>query len=75
MERAAPFVLLVGVSMFSSLERAFEIARRRPALVAELVLRHGRGLSLAQTGQAGHHTVWGESEELRDCVVRLERAP
>lgn len=71
----ALYLLTVGVSTFDTLDGALKVALRRPALVAEVALRSGRGISFAQTGQSGHHTIWGTAEALHDCVVRVVRAP
>jgi hypothetical protein len=71
----ALFLLAVGVSMFDTLDGALRVALRRPVLVAEVMLKADRGISFAQTGQPGHHTIWGTPETLRDCVVRVIRAP
>jgi hypothetical protein len=69
----ALFLLAVGVSMFDTLDGALRVALRRPALVAEVKGRPR--VSFAQTGQPGHHTIWGTPEALGDCVVRVFRAP
>lgn len=57
-------LLTVGVSMFDTLEGALKVALRRPTFVAEVVLKADRGISFAQTGQSGHHTIWGSPEAL-----------
>jgi len=71
----ASYLLTVGVSMFDTLNGALKVALRRPILVAEVALKPNRGISFAQTGQPGHHTIWGSPEALRDCVVRVISAP
>jgi hypothetical protein len=49
----ALYLLTVGVSMFDTLDGVLKVARRRPAFVAEVALKPGRGISFAQTGQPG----------------------
>jgi hypothetical protein len=71
----ALYLLTVGVSTFDTLDGGLKVALRRPALVAEVALRPDRGISFAQTGQFGHHTIWGTAEALLDCVVRVVQAP
>lgn len=70
-----PWLLVVGVSMFDTRARALEVARRRPAWVAELHLAPRRGIHRALTGSAGHHTVWGDPRALEACVRVCDMAP
>jgi len=70
-----PWLLLVGVSMFDTREGALQIARRRPAWVAELRLVAGRGIHMAVTGSCGHRTVWGDPDVLAACVETCHVAP
>jgi hypothetical protein len=72
---ATPWVLLVGVSMFDTREGALQIARRRPAWVAELRVAAGRGIHVAVTGSYGHRTVWGDPDVLAACVEARHVAP
>jgi hypothetical protein len=72
---STPWLLLVGVSMFETREGALQIARRRPAWVAELRLVAGRGIHVAVTGSYGHRTVWGDPDVLAACVERCHVAP
>jgi len=62
-----PWLLQVGVSMFDTREGALQIARRRPAWVAELRLPAGKGIHLAATGSRGHRTAWGDPDVLAGC--------
>lgn len=70
-----PWPLVVGVSMFDTREGALQIARRRPAWVAELRLAAHRGIHVAATGAYGHRTVWGDPQVLAACVERCHVAP
>jgi hypothetical protein len=70
-----PWLLLVGVSMFDAREGALQIARRRPAWVAELRLPANRGIHVAVTGSHGHRTVWGDADVLAACVRACHVAP
>ncbi|HSZ69306.1 MAG TPA: hypothetical protein VK756_02990 [Solirubrobacteraceae bacterium] len=72
---STPWLLLVGVSMFDTREAALQIARRRPAWVAELRLTAGRGIQVAVTGSYGHRTVWGDPDVLSACVETCHVAP
>lgn len=72
---STPWLLLVGVSMFDTREGALQVARRRPAWVAELRLAAGRGIHLAVTGSYGHRTVWGDPDVLASCVEACHVAP
>jgi len=47
-----PWVVFVGVSMFDSRKGALTVARRRPAIVAQLALPAGRGINYAKTAEA-----------------------
>jgi hypothetical protein len=69
------WLLLVGVSMFDTREGALQIARRRPASVAEMRLTAGRGIHTAVTGSYGHRTVWGDPDVLAACVETCHVAP
>jgi hypothetical protein len=70
-----PWLLSVGVSMFDTREGALQIARRRPAWVAELRMVAGQGIHLAVTGSHGHRTVWGDPRVLTACVETCHVAP
>jgi hypothetical protein len=73
--RARRGLLLVGVSMFDTLEWALQIDRRRPTWVAELRLVAGHGVHMAVTGSQGHRTVWGAPDDLAACVRAFRVAP
>jgi hypothetical protein len=70
-----PWLLLVGVSMFDTREGALQIARRRPAWIAELQLTADQGIHVAATGSHGHRTVWGDPDVLVTCVQACDVAP
>ena len=69
------WVVFVGVSMFDSPEGALAVARRRPAIVAQVALPAGRGVSYARTAGQGHYTIWGAPEDLLAAVVDVMRHP
>ena len=75
MPRRTPWLIAVGVSMFDSAERALAVARRRPAIVAQVVLPASRGISFAKTAGAGHYTIWAAPEDLLAAVVDVVRHP
>jgi hypothetical protein len=70
-----PWLFIVGLSMFDTLDGALAVARRRPAWVAEVVLESGQGIHLARTLSKGHHTVWGEARTLVACITDVLEAP
>jgi hypothetical protein len=70
----SPWLLVVGVSMFETREGALQIARRRPAWIAEVRLPAGQGIHVAATGSLGHRTVWAESDALAACVQACDMA-
>jgi hypothetical protein len=72
---STPWLLTVGVSMFDSYEGALQVARRRPAWIAELSLVGGWGIHVAITGPFGHRTVWGDPDALTACVQACHLAP
>jgi hypothetical protein len=72
---STPWLLLIGVSMFDTREGALQIARRRPAWVAELRLVAGRGIHMAVAGSYGHRTVSGDPDVLAACVETCHVAP
>ena len=60
-----------------SVQATEQQARKRARLpgfgryIAGLVVREGGSISWRRTGrQPGHHTLWGDPEELLACVVR-----
>jgi hypothetical protein len=65
-----------GISVFDSLERARQHARRRPELgrfIAELWVTEGMAVDYERTGNTrGHYTLWGEPDIIRQCVVGVE---
>lgn len=69
-------VLHMAVSMFEADDVLLRLARRRPdrvgTHVARLELQPERGICLADTGSAGHWSVWGIPEQLAECVVDVE---
>lgn len=69
-----PWLLLAGVSMFDTPDAALSIARRRPAGLARVRLAPNVGIHFAQTGRAGHFTVWGAPTVLADCVEDVDPA-
>jgi len=70
-----PWVVFVGVSMFDSRKGALTVARRRPAIVAQLALPAGRGINYAKTASEGHYTIWAAAEDLLAAVVDVVRHP
>jgi hypothetical protein len=66
-------VLVMAVSMFEDAAFVRRVARARPESVgthvAEVELRPGRGLCRADTGSAGHWSIWGVPERLVECIV------
>ncbi|MHB1567824.1 MAG: hypothetical protein ACYC0H_01350 [Solirubrobacteraceae bacterium] len=73
--RRTAWVIAVGVSMFDSVEGALDVARRRPAFVARVVLPAGRGVTYAKTAGPGHHTIWAAPEDLLAATVEVVRHP
>ncbi len=69
-------VLHMAVSMFEADEVLLRLARRRPDRVgthlARLELQPDRGICIADTGSAGHWSVWGIPDQLAACVVDVE---
>lgn len=72
---STPWLLSIGVSLFDTREGALQIARRRPAWVAELRVTAGRGIHIAATGSHGHRTAWGDPDVLAACVEACHVAP
>ena len=68
-----------GVSHRDSFERAAQLARRVPNLggyIAELRIPDDSVLTYERTTRApGHWTVWGDSEQMRACVVSVTAVP
>jgi len=64
-----------GISVYDSLERAMNQARKRPGLgtyIAELEIPWGRSVQAERTGhRRGHHTLWGEPAAILACVIRI----
>jgi hypothetical protein len=59
--------LHMGLSVFLTLERAIETARKWPAIgsfVARLDLSAGHGFNFADTGAPGHLTLWADPVKL-----------
>jgi hypothetical protein len=71
-ERRA-IVMQMAVSMFQDDEWLQTFVARRPdrlgTHVARLQLMPGLGICRADTGSAGHWSVWGLPHQLADCVV------
>lgn len=70
-----PWLFVVGVSMFDTHAGALQVARLRPACVAQVRLVADIGIHLASTGSRGHRTVWGDPDLLVDCVTSCRVAP
>lgn len=70
--------LFMSVSMFEDREEIASLARRRPKRVGshvlELELQPDMGICVADTGWAGHWSIWGVPLELRDCVTDVSEA-
>jgi hypothetical protein len=64
-----------GISVFATLSQARNKARSFPHMgehIAILEIDDAGPLMVARTGQGrGHHTVWGDSEEIFRCVVAV----
>lgn len=61
-----------GLSVYDSAAAAESLAIRSPALgmfVVEMRLPDNRFRLLRTTRAKGHYTVWGEPEELPQCVI------
>ena len=66
-----------GLSVYATLAQARRKARAFPVLgrhVAELRIPPDAPIRYERTllGSAGHHTIWGEPDELRRCVVSVD---
>lgn len=68
-------VLRMAISLFADDDRLTALARRRPdrigTHVATLQLPPGHGICLADTGSAGHWSVWGIPSQLLECVTEV----
>jgi hypothetical protein len=68
--------LASGISLFDSLDRARQQARRKPwlgqAFIAELEIPAGR-IQIEKTGGAGHYTAWADPDAMLEFVRRVER--
>jgi hypothetical protein len=68
-------ILHMAVSMFENEERVLNFARRRPGRlgthVARVELQPGHGICVADTGSAGHWSVWGRPAVLVDLVSNV----
>ena len=66
-----------GISVFATLTQAEVKARTFPHLgqfIAIMEIDDEGPFALARTGKGrGHHTLWGESVDLMNCVVRIVR--
>jgi hypothetical protein len=65
-----------GISTFATLTQARNKAQRYPwlgAYIAELTIPEAPEITIERTlpGTRGHHTVWGDPEQLLRCVVRV----
>ncbi len=70
--RGEHWLLYAGLSMFADVSQAEAIRDRfKPQQhVAEVLLRPGRGITLARTLKTtGHHTVWGKPEDLLSAAL------
>jgi hypothetical protein len=64
----------MGLSVFSTRMAAEAMALQWPRIgmfIAELGLEPGRGFCLADTGQAGHWTLWGRPLQLLGSIVDI----
>ena len=73
-ERKA-IVTFMAVSMFEDGARLIDFARLRPerirTFIARVVLSPGLGICLADTGSAGHWSLWSLPDRLADCVAEV----
>lgn len=69
-------VLHMAVSMFEKRENLGRMARRRPdrigTHIATLGLEPGHGVCIADTGGAGHWSVWGVPAQLTAFVTDVQ---
>jgi len=69
-------VLHMAVSMFVQRESLGRMARRRPdrigTHIATLALEPGHGVCIADTGSAGHWSVWGAPARLMTFVTGVQ---
>lgn len=76
-ERRA-IVMHMAVSMFEDGERLRRFVQHRPESlgthVAQVELCPGLGICRADTGSAGHWSIWGLPDRLADCVVDVVAA-
>jgi hypothetical protein len=64
-----------GISVYDTIERAQNQARKHPRLgayIAELHVTWGQGVHAERTGhRRGHHTLWGDARSLHSCVLSV----
>lgn len=64
-----------GVSVYDTIDRARNLARKRPTLgtyVAMVDVPWSQAIQAERTGhRRGHHTLWGDPAALLACVVRI----
>lgn len=62
-----------GVSVFVEVREARHIAKTYPKTmgryIAELQIADDSSILWEETGRNGHHTLWGEPEELLACIT------
>lgn len=67
----------MAVSMFEDGELLRRLALRRPdrigTHIARVELRSRLGICIADTGSAGHWSIWGLPSHLAECVVDVVR--
>lgn len=66
-----------GISVFETAEQARQVAKRYPAqgsFIAEIVIPDESEIQYERSGpREGHHTRWGDGEEMRGCVRSIQR--
>jgi hypothetical protein len=76
MARPDPEVALLwdGVSVYATEAQARKQARAKPGLgayIAEIVVNDGNPITVRRSGRgSGHHTLWGDPDELKARVMR-----
>lgn len=78
LRRATPEVLRTydGISVFETLMQAREVANRFRALgdhIAEMTIPDETPIRVERTfpDQSGHHTLWGDPDDMLNCVTRI----
>lgn len=74
-EERKAIVSFMAVSMFEDGDRLTRFARQRPGRIgthiARVELRPGLGICVADTGGAGHWSIWGLPDALAHCVAEI----